>query len=52
MCHLLHQRLIGELLRAAGEVLGRVGGALCYNRGSRCSGWVHHGGRALGVVLI
>lgn len=52
MSHLLDQRLTGELLRAAGEVLGRVGGALCYNRGSCCSGWVHHGGRALRVVLV
>lgn len=50
--HLLDQRLTGELLRAAGEVLGRVGGARCYNGWSRCRRWVHHGGRARWVVLI
>lgn len=52
MRHLLDQRLTGELLRTAGKVLGRVGGALCYNRWSRCRGWVHHGGRAWWVVLV
>lgn len=50
--HLLDQRLTGELLRAAGEVLGRVGGARCYNGWSCCRRWVHHGGRARRVVLV
>lgn len=52
MCHLLNQWLTGELLRAAGEVLGRVSGALCYNRWSCCRCWVHHGGCAWRVVLV
>lgn len=50
--HLLDQWLTGELLRAAGEVLGRVSGALCYNRWSCCRCWMHHGGRARRVVLV
>lgn len=50
--HLRDQLLTGELLWAAGEVLGRVGGAWCYNRWSCCRGRVHHGGRARWVVLV
>lgn len=52
MRHLLDQRLAGELLRAAGEVLGGVGGAGRYDRGSRCRGRVHHGRRARRVMLV
>lgn len=50
--HLLDQRLTGELLRAAGEVLGRVGGAGRHDRGPRRGRRVHHGGRAWRVVLV
>lgn len=52
VCHLLDERLVGELLRAAGEVLGRVGGARRYDGGSGHSGRVHHGGRARRMVLV
>lgn len=52
MRHLLDQRLTGELLRAAGEVLGRVGGAGRHDLGSCCSRWMHHGGRAWRVMLV
>lgn len=52
VCHLLHQRLVGELLRAAGEVLGRVGGARRHNGWSGHRGRVHHGGRARRMVLV
>lgn len=52
VCHLLDQRLVGELLRAAGEVLGGVGGARRYDGGSGHCGRVHHGGRARRMVLV
>lgn len=52
MRHLLDQRLTGELLRAAGEVLGRVGGAGRHDRGARRGCRVHHGGCARRMMLV